>query len=113
MTSHDDFRRCWRKLIEKAKGIGASLSPEADVAEILDSELHAMELAIDAAAKKMEEILKTSRASHTGVKLEINEKLIDSCTTLMSAIRILVQRSKALQIEIVAQGRVIRQCLLL
>jgi huntingtin interacting protein 1 len=65
-----------------------------------------MEEAIDEASKKMEEMLKNSRESHTGVKLEVNEKLIDSCTTLMNAIRLLVQRAKGLQKEIVAQGKV-------
>lgn len=70
-----------------------------------------MEQAIDEASKKMAEILSDSRASHTGVKLEVNEKLIDSCTTLMNAIRLLVQRAKHLQTEIVAQGKVHRSVL--
>lgn len=70
-----------------------------------------MEQAIDEASKKMAEILSNSRASHTGVKLEVNEKLIDSCTTLMNAIRLLVQRAKHLQTEIVAQGKVHRSVL--
>lgn len=65
-----------------------------------------MERAIEEASKKMEEMLKNSRESHTGVKLEVNEKLIDSCTTLMNAIRLLVQRAKFLQSEIVSQGKV-------
>ena len=96
------------------KSLGISLSPEADAAEVLDQELHAMEQAIEEAAKKMEDILSQSRASHTGVQLEVNEKLIDSCSSLMNAIRVLVQKSKGLQHEIVAQGRVsVKLCLLL
>lgn len=95
-----------KKLLQTASNLGSSLTPEADAADVLDKELLAMEQAIDEASKRMEEILRDSRASHTGVKLEVNEKLIDSCTTLMNAIRLLVQRAKSLQAEIVSQGKV-------
>jgi len=101
------LRATWKTLLELGKSLGVSLSPEADAAEVLYSELHAMEQAIEEAARKMAEMLSKSRASHTGVQLEVNEKLIDSCTYLMDAIRVLVQRSKGLQSEIVSQGRVI------
>lgn len=53
-------------------------------------------------------MLANSRAADSGIKLEVNEKILDSCTTLMQAIRILVQKSRLLQAEIVAQGRVSR-----
>ena len=89
--------------------MGSSLTPEADAAEVLDKELQAMEQAIEEAAKKMEEILSKSRANHTGVKLEVNEKLIDSCTALMNSIRMLVQRARGLQTEIAAQGKVLEE----
>lgn len=52
-------------------------------------------------------MLTKSRAADSGIKLEVNEKILDSCTTLMQAIRLLVQKSRYLQAEIVAQGRVI------
>lgn len=51
-------------------------------------------------------MLKKSRAADSGLKLEVNEKILDSCTTLMQAIRVLVQNSRLLQAEIVAQGKV-------
>lgn len=51
-------------------------------------------------------MLKKSRAADSGLKLEVNEKILDSCTTLMQAIRVLVQKSRLLQAEIVAQGKV-------
>lgn len=53
-------------------------------------------------------MLSHSRKADTGVKLEVNEKILDSCTGLMHAIRILVQKSRILQAEIVAQGKVIQ-----
>lgn len=42
-----------------------------------------------------------SRAAHSGIKLEVSEQILDSCTSLMAAIRILVQKSRKLQAEIV------------
>lgn len=51
-------------------------------------------------------MLANSRAADSGIKLEVNEKILDSCTTLMQAIRVLVQKSRLLQAEIVAQGKV-------
>lgn len=51
-------------------------------------------------------MLTKSRAGDSGVKLEVNEKILDTCTKLMHAIRILVQKSRFLQAEIVAQGKV-------
>lgn len=52
-------------------------------------------------------MLSQSRAADSGLKLEVNEKILDSCTTLIKAIRVLVQKSRLLQAEIVAQGKVI------
>jgi huntingtin interacting protein 1 len=50
-------------------------------------------------------MLSQSRASDSGIKLEVNEKILESCTTLMQCIRILVQKAKILQAEIVALGK--------
>lgn len=36
----------------------------------------------------MEELLAASRANDSGQKLEVNEKIIDSCTSLVQAIRL-------------------------
>lgn len=54
----------------------------------------------------VQEMLTKSRAADSGLKLEVNEKILDSCTTLMQAIRVLVSKSRLLQAEIVAQGKV-------
>lgn len=50
-------------------------------------------------------MLNESRKSHSGVKLEVNEKILDSCTNLMTAIKILIKRARLLQAEIVSQGK--------
>lgn len=49
-------------------------------------------------------MLKASKVADSGLKLEVNSKILDSCTDLMKAIRILVQKSKMLQAEIVVCG---------
>lgn len=51
-------------------------------------------------------MLTHSRKEDSGIKLEVNEKILDSCTGLMQAIKILIQKSRILQAEIVAQGKV-------
>lgn len=51
-------------------------------------------------------MLDKSRAADSGVKLEVNGKILDSCTDLMKAIRNLVKKSRFLQTEIVVQGKV-------
>ncbi|GAV04060.1 hypothetical protein RvY_14398-2 [Ramazzottius varieornatus] len=76
-----------------------------EVADMVEKELHDMDKAIEEAALKIEEMLVNSRTRDTGVKLEVNAKILDSCTTLMTAIRILVRKSRALQQEIMAAGK--------
>lgn len=91
-----------------AQTIRGSLKGESaeTLADMLDGEMVAMDKAIEEAAKRIEDMLANSRAADSGIKLEVNEKILDSCTTLMQAIRLLVQKSRLLQAEIVAQGRV-------
>eukprot|EP00057_Strongylocentrotus_purpuratus_P013069 XP_011667543.1 PREDICTED: huntingtin-interacting protein 1-like isoform X2 [Strongylocentrotus purpuratus] len=60
---------------------------------------------VDQAASRIEEMLKRSREADTGVKLEVNERILDSCTQLMICIKELITKSKSLQQEIVASGR--------
>ena len=51
-------------------------------------------------------MLSASLARDTGVKLEVNSKILDSCTGLMAAIQQLIKKSKTLQDEIVGKGKV-------
>lgn len=75
------------------------------IADIIETELSSMDKAIEEASLSIEKLLSQSRASDSGIKLEVNEKILDACTALMNSIRILVQKSRALQAEIVALGR--------
>lgn len=64
-----------------------------------------METAIMQAAKRIEDLSAASKQKDTGIKLEVNEKILDSCTDLISAILKLILDSKALQEEIFSSGK--------
>ncbi|CAB3366934.1 Hypothetical predicted protein [Cloeon dipterum] len=89
-------------LAERLEGRGTPLDTAGD---LLESELESMEKAIDEAASKIEEMLSKSKAADSGIKLEVNSKILDACTALMAAIRELVIKSRTLQEEIVGQSK--------
>ncbi|XP_045484030.1 huntingtin-interacting protein 1 isoform X5 [Pieris rapae] len=66
----------------------------------VDDELADMDRAIEQAASQIENLLAASRAGDSGVQLEVNGKILDACTTLMGAVKVLVQDSRALQSEL-------------
>ncbi|XP_064324398.1 huntingtin-interacting protein 1 isoform X2 [Phalacrocorax carbo] len=91
--------------------IGEELRPrgldikQEELGDLVDKEMAATAAAIETAAARIEEMLSKARAGDTGVKLEVNERILGSCTGLMQAIHILVLASKDLQREIVESGR--------
>ena len=90
-----------RELLPKA----LSISKE-EIGDLVDQEMHKTSEAIEQAVAKLELLINKSREKDTGIKLEVNDKILDSCTELMKVIKILIIRAKELQKEIVAQGRV-------
>ncbi|XP_038013653.1 huntingtin-interacting protein 1 isoform X2 [Motacilla alba alba] len=91
--------------------IGEELRPrgldvkQEELGDLVDKEMAATAAAIEIASARIEEMLSKARAGDTGVKLEVNERILGSCTGLMQAIRVLVLASKDLQREIVESGR--------
>lgn len=77
-----------------------------ELGDLVDQEMFRTTKAIEDAVSKLEHLINKSREQETGVKLEVNDKILDSCTSLMQAIKILIIRGKDLQKEIVSQGRV-------
>ncbi len=77
----------------------------AEIGDLIDQEMHKTSEAIESAVAKLELLINKSRESETGVKLEVNDKILDACTSLMKAIKILIIKAQDLQKEIVAQGR--------
>merc|ERR1719259_29012 len=60
---------------------------------------------LEMASNRIAEMLEKSKETQSGVKLEVNENILESCTSLMAAIKILIAKSRNLQNEIVLAGR--------
>ncbi|NWW86169.1 HIP1 protein, partial [Rhynochetos jubatus] len=95
----------------RISAIGEELRPrgldvkQEELGDLVDKEMAATAAAIETASARIEEMLSKARADDTGVKLEVNERILGSCTGLMQAIHVLVLASKDLQREIVESGR--------
>lgn len=72
---------------------------------MVDKEMAATSAAIEDAVRRIEDMMNQARHASSGVKLEVNERILNSCTDLMKAIRLLVTASTSLQKEIVESGR--------
>lgn len=90
------------RLIEK---IRATIEQKIDLDKLLEIELREMDAAIDDAASKITELLAKARAKDNQTNLEVNGKIVDACTTLMECVKILIQKSRLLQHEIVASQK--------
>ncbi|XP_785542.4 huntingtin-interacting protein 1 isoform X1 [Strongylocentrotus purpuratus] len=85
--------------------ISEEISSTEEIGDLVEAEMQSTTDLVDQAASRIEEMLKRSREADTGVKLEVNERILDSCTQLMICIKELITKSKSLQQEIVASGR--------
>ncbi|XP_060569865.1 huntingtin-interacting protein 1-like isoform X2 [Ruditapes philippinarum] len=97
--------------IKQLMSLTEELVPKSDdvkteeIGDMVDSEMQLTSKAIEQAAAKIQEMLQKTREGDSGVQLEVNERILDACTDLMKCIKILVEKSRDLQQEIVAQGR--------
>uniref|UniRef100_A0A674D915 Huntingtin-interacting protein 1-related protein n=1 Tax=Salmo trutta TaxID=8032 RepID=A0A674D915_SALTR len=78
---------------------------QGELGDLVEQEMAATSAAVESAAARIEDMLNKSRAVDTGVKMEVNERILASCTDLMQAIKALVLSSKDLQRDIVDSGR--------
>ncbi len=81
-------------------GMAAEAVTEDKLGDIVEEEMTATASAVESAALRIQEMLRKSREDDSGVKLEVNERILDSCTVLMKAIKVLIARSRDLQEEI-------------
>ncbi|XP_025208594.1 huntingtin-interacting protein 1 isoform X2 [Melanaphis sacchari] len=88
--------------LNDVESMAFSTQANESLGDLVEDELSIMDRAIEEAAKRIQEMITESRAAHSGIKLEVNEQILDSCTSLMAAIRVLVHKSRKLQAEIVA-----------
>uniref|UniRef100_A0A672HU59 Huntingtin interacting protein 1 n=1 Tax=Salarias fasciatus TaxID=181472 RepID=A0A672HU59_SALFA len=92
------------KLKAKLRPRGLELQ-QGELGDLVEQEMAATSAAVESAAARIEEMLNKSRAVDTGIKMEVNERILGSCTELMQAIKMLILSSKDLQREIVESGR--------
>ncbi|XP_055093949.1 huntingtin-interacting protein 1-related protein isoform X4 [Symphalangus syndactylus] len=91
--------------------LGQELKPKSldvrqeELGAMVDKEMAATSAAIEDAVWRIEDMMNQARHASSGVKLEVNERILNSCTDLMKAIRLLVMTSTSLQKEIVESGR--------
>ncbi|XP_008003260.3 huntingtin-interacting protein 1-related protein isoform X2 [Chlorocebus sabaeus] len=91
--------------------LGQELKPKSldvrqeELGAMVDKEMATTSAAIEDAVRRIEDMMNQARHASTGVKLEVNERILNSCTDLMKAIRLLVMTSTSLQKEIVESGR--------
>ncbi|XP_030375252.1 huntingtin-interacting protein 1 [Scaptodrosophila lebanonensis] len=78
---------------------------KVDLDKLVQIELKEMDVAIEAAASQIMELLSSARKKHNGIKLEVNEKILDACTTLMECIKVLIVKSRILQQEIISSRK--------
>lgn len=79
---------------------------ENTLGDVVEEELAATSQAVEEAAQRIQAMLAKSREDDSGVKLEVNERILDSCTGLMKTIKTLILRARDLQGEIIAEGMV-------
>ncbi|XP_057207201.1 huntingtin-interacting protein 1 isoform X2 [Triplophysa rosa] len=100
-----------RAVLDTVMGLGEKLRPrglnlqQGELGDLVEQEMASTSAAVESAAARIEEMLNKSRAVDTGIKMEVNERILASCTDLMQAIKVLVLSSKDLQREIVDGGR--------
>ncbi|KAM4617052.1 huntingtin interacting protein 1 related b isoform 2-T2 [Polymixia lowei] len=100
-----------RIVVQKILHLGQELRPKGmdvrqdELGDLVDKEMASTSAAIEEAVRRIDEMMNQARKDTSGVKLEVNERILNSCTDLMKAIRLLVLASTDLQKEIVESGR--------
>ncbi|XP_069034303.1 huntingtin interacting protein 1 related b [Embiotoca jacksoni] len=100
-----------RVIVQKILHLGQELRPKGmdvrqdELGDLVDKEMASTSAAIEEAVRRIDEMMNQARKDTSGVKLEVNERILNSCTDLMKAIRLLVISSTDLQKEIVEGGR--------
>ncbi|XP_077593951.1 huntingtin-interacting protein 1-related protein [Stigmatopora nigra] len=100
-----------RYAIQRILAMGQELRPKGqdvlkeELGNLVDKEMMATSTAIEEAVLRMEEILSQARRDTSGLKLEVNQSILGSCSDLMKAVHMLVTASTDLQKDIVEGGR--------
>uniref|UniRef100_A0A669DG07 Huntingtin-interacting protein 1-related protein n=1 Tax=Oreochromis niloticus TaxID=8128 RepID=A0A669DG07_ORENI len=100
-----------RYTVQRILAVGQDLRPKGhdvlkeELGSMVDKEMLATSTAIEEAVLRMDEILSQAKKDNTGVKLEVNQNILGSCSDLMKAVHMLVTAATDLQKDIVEGGR--------
>uniref|UniRef100_A0A8C4GR56 Huntingtin-interacting protein 1-related protein n=1 Tax=Dicentrarchus labrax TaxID=13489 RepID=A0A8C4GR56_DICLA len=100
-----------RYTVQRLLALGQDLRPKGrdvlkeELGYVVDKEMIATSTAIEEAVLRMDEILNQAKRDTSGVKLEVNQSILGSCSDLMKAVHMLVTASTDLQKDIVEGGR--------
>ncbi|XP_061763821.1 huntingtin-interacting protein 1-related protein-like [Nerophis ophidion] len=100
-----------RYAVQRILALGQELRPKGqdvlkeELGDMVDKEMLATSTAIEEAVLRMDEILSQARRDTSGLKLEVNQSILGSCSDLMKAVHMLVTASTDLQKDIVEGGR--------
>ncbi|XP_042213875.1 huntingtin-interacting protein 1-related protein-like isoform X2 [Homarus americanus] len=100
-TTKEQFQRCC-SLVSLCEDQSPGVE---DMVSVVQREMDNMDSAIRDAVEKFTAMLENSRATDSGTQLEVNESILGTCSELMAAVRLLVQRGAELQKEIVDAGK--------
>ncbi|KAI3362058.1 hypothetical protein L3Q82_012399, partial [Scortum barcoo] len=100
-----------RYTVQRLLALGQDLRPKGqdvlkeELGSMVDKEMIATSTAIEEAVLRMDEILSQARRDTSGIKLEVNQNILGSCSDLMRAVHMLVTAATDLQKDIVEGGR--------
>ncbi|XP_061656753.1 huntingtin-interacting protein 1-related protein-like isoform X2 [Syngnathoides biaculeatus] len=100
-----------RYAIQRILAMAQELRPKGqdvlkeELGNMVDKEMMATSTAIEEAVLRMDEILSQARRDTSGLKLEVNQSILGSCSDLMKAVHMLVTAATDLQKDIVEGGR--------
>uniref|UniRef100_A0AAF5DC24 Phosphatidylinositol-4,5-bisphosphate 4-phosphatase n=1 Tax=Strongyloides stercoralis TaxID=6248 RepID=A0AAF5DC24_STRER len=89
---------------EKLPSLTMDISEE-EIGSQFEEEMTRMDKAIKEAVEAMQALQQKSRQNHTGLRMEVNDSILDACNELMAAIQLLIVKSRDVQQEIVQAGR--------
>ncbi|XP_030006080.1 huntingtin-interacting protein 1-related protein [Sphaeramia orbicularis] len=100
-----------RYTVQRILSLGQDLRPKGqdvlkeELGNMVDKEMAATSTAIEEAVLRMDEILSQAKRETSGIKLEVNQSILGSCSDLMKAVHMLVTSATDLQKDIVEGGR--------
>lgn len=105
-TSAQRYREAAEKLIQISESlIPREIQDTESIVDIVEKEMSQAALAINDAARRIQELLEKSKQTQSGVQLDVNESILGSAQSLMNLIRILIQKSTVVQQEVVRLGQ--------